>query len=94
MHVGQTVLLAHAAIERLMLRMRMNVDQPRQYQTIRAVDDPVRFPGIITPDKSDRIAGKGDVDVAAVDVTSGAFVLGDEPIGFADEVDGHRSVLH
>src|SRR6266404_4493922 len=78
MHVVQAMLLAHPAVERLVLRMGMNVDQPGQYQTILTVDDPVRRPGIISADKDDHIVGKGDVDIAPIALTPGAFVPGDD----------------
>jgi hypothetical protein len=74
--------------------MGMNVNQPRQYKTLLAVDHPVCRPGIISPDKSNRIVGKGDVGIAAIGVMPGAFVPGDHPIGIADDGLGHCSVPH
>ena len=85
MHVAQAVLLAHAAVERLVLGVRMDVDQPRQHQTILAVDDPVRRPRVIPPDKIDAIVGKGDIDAAPVDLARDAFVPGDDPVGVFDD---------
>ena len=79
------MLFAHPAVKGLMLGVRVNVDQPRQYEAILAVDHAVYRPGIISPDKSDRIVGKGDVGVAAVGVMPRVFVPGDDPIGIADD---------
>ena len=76
MHVAQAVLLAHAAVERLVLGVRMDVDQPRQHQAVLAIDDSVGRPRVIASDKSDQVIGKSDIDAAAVDVPQGAFVPG------------------
>ena len=94
MHVAHPVLLAHPAIERLVLGMSMDVDQPGQYQPILTVDHPLRRPGVIASDKDDRAIAKGDVYIAAVDVTLGALVPGDDPVGILDDGRGHDSGLH
>jgi hypothetical protein len=77
--------LAHAAIKRLVLGMRMNVDQSRQHQPILAVDHPIRSTGVIPPDKGDPVFGKSDIDPAAIDMAPGALVPGDDPIGILDD---------
>src|SRR5260370_28016581 len=69
--------------------MRVDVDQSRQYQSIPAVDHPVRRSGVISSDESNRVVDEDDVDVAAIAVTPGGLVPGDNPIGFLDDGHGH-----
>src|SRR5208282_2323634 len=84
---------SHPAIERLVLRMRMDVDQPGQDEAIFAIDHPLCHAGIIPSDKVDRAFRKRDVDIAAINVTSGGLVPGDDPSGVPDDRRGHCSVL-
>jgi hypothetical protein len=85
MHIAQTVLLAHPAVEGLVLGMRMDVDQPRQHQPVLAVDHPVRVPAEISSGKGDHAVGKSDVNTPAIGVTPGRLVPGDDPIGIPDD---------
>jgi hypothetical protein len=64
----KAVLLAQAAIERLVLGMRVDVDKSGQDQPVAAVDDPVRRTLVILAEKGDAVVGKGNVDIATVDV--------------------------
>src|ERR1700745_813880 len=86
------MLLAHPTIERLVLGVRGDVDQPWQYGAISPVDDPVRHPWIIASDKDDRAVGKGDVDIAAIDMAPGNLVPGDHPIGISDDGRSHSGL--
>src|SRR5215472_17566040 len=85
MHVAHAVLLAYTAIERLVRGMRMDIDQSGQDQAILAVDDPIRRSRKIPPNEDDSTAGKGDVGIAAVDVTPGSLVPADDPVGIPDD---------
>jgi len=52
------VLLAHPTIERLVLGMRVNVDQARQDKSILAVDYPIGRAAVIPPEKVIRSSAK------------------------------------
>jgi hypothetical protein len=54
MHVGDAVLLADAAIKRLVMRVRMDVDEARHHHQPGAVDGAVRDPSKPLPRKSMR----------------------------------------
>jgi hypothetical protein len=71
----------------------MDVDEPRQYQPIPAVDQPVRRPGVIASDKDDPVVGERDIDVPPIGVAPGCLVPGDGPIGVADSSGGQGTVL-
>jgi hypothetical protein len=80
-------------MERLVLRVRMDVDEPGQYEPVPAVDHPVRRPGVIASDKGDPVVGKGDVDISAIGVVPGCLVPGDRPTSVADGSGGQGAVL-
>src|SRR5205085_3815564 len=80
-HARQAVLLTDAAIERLVLGVRMDVDQAGDDEAGAAVDDPVRGAGKFASDKGDAVVLENEVDTAAVDMMAGRFVPGDQPGG-------------
>jgi len=90
-HVAQAVLLAYTTIKRLVLGMRMDVDEARQYQPILAVDNLVCHAAVIPSDEHDRAPGKGNVQMAPVDMTAGGLIPGHDPIGIADNGGGQPS---
>ena len=89
MHIAHPVLFPHAAVERLVLGVRMDVDQSRQYQAILSVDHPFRYRWVISSDKDDHVVRERDIRTAAVDVPSGTFVPGNDPVGVLDDSGGH-----
>ena len=52
--------------------------------------DPVGVSGEIAADMGDAVVREGEVDIAAVDVTAGRLVPGDDPGGVLDYGGGHR----
>jgi hypothetical protein len=91
--IAHAVFLAHPAVERLVLRMRMNVDEPRQQQPILAIDNPVRGTGVISSGESDLVVDKRDIDAAAIDLVAGCFVPRNNPIEVSDHCRSHRAFL-
>ena len=90
MHRRKPVLLADAAIERLVLGMRMDVYEAGNHGTLGAVDDPVRRTGVIVADVGDAVVGKGEIEIAAVDVPPRRLVPGNHPGGVLDHSGRHR----
>src|SRR5262249_14260053 len=60
-----------------------------QYEAVCAVDDLVRRPRIIGPNKDNGAAGEGNVDIAAINVASDILIPGDYPIGISDDGRNH-----
>src|ERR1700731_3082969 len=84
------MLLADAAVERLVFGVRMDVDEPRHDQALAAVDRHIGWPGETAPDKADPLVGECDVEPAPVDVAAAALVPRDDPGGVLDHGGGHR----
>ena len=88
-HVGDAVLLADAAIDRLVARVRVDVDEAGHHHAAAPVDDRVRLAGEARPDVHDRIVGERHVDVSTVYVALGALLPGDHPVGVLDQGRDH-----
>jgi hypothetical protein len=84
------MLLADAAIQRLMLGMRMDIDQPGHDEAGAAVDRAVGRSGEAGPDEGDPVVGESDIDIAAIDMPAQPFVPGDHPGGVFDQRRRHR----
>ena len=70
----------------------MDVDEPRQYQPILAVDHPLSRAAVIPPDERDPVVGKDDIDVPPVSM-AGGLVACDDPIGITDYGGAHELLL-
>ena len=81
--------LADAAVERFVMRVRVDVDQPRHDQPGGAVDRLIRRAGKAAPDKADPVVGERDIDAAAIHMLTQAFIPRDRPGGIFDDCGGH-----
>src|SRR5215472_17644137 len=86
------MLFAYSAVERLVLGVRVNVDQPGQYQAVSPLDDPVRRRWIIRSDEDNGVVGKCNVDISAIDMAPGHLVPGNYPAGVSDDGRGHNVI--
>ena len=71
-HARQAVLLADAAIERLVLGCEWMLIRPGITSAVAAVDVPVGGAGVAAADMGDAVVGERDIDAAAIDVAAGA----------------------
>ncbi len=89
-HRAHAVLLADAAVRRLVSGMRVHVDQARHHQPRAPVHGGVGRAAIRRTDMGQRAVVEDDVDAAPVFVAPRGLVPGDDPIGVADGRD-HRA---
>src|SRR4051812_20210094 len=69
----------------------MDVDEAGDHCPAGAVDDLLRGAGVIGPEMDDAVAGKGEVDVAAIGVPAAPGVPGDDPVRVPDQCGRHRA---
>ena len=86
------MLLANAAIERLVLGMRVDVDEAGDHRPAGAVDEPLRGAGVIGSEMDNAVAGKGQIDIAAIGVPAALDIPGHHPIRVPDQRGRHRAL--
>src|SRR3712207_1191692 len=91
------MLLADAAIERLVLGVRMDVDETGDHRSAGAVNDPVPSggmtgAGVIGTEMDDAIAGKGKIDIPAIRMPAPLRVPGDNPGCIPEDGGRHRAL--
>ncbi len=87
------MLLADAAIERLVLGVRMDVDETGKHCPAVAVNEPLRGAGVIGSEVDNAVAAKGQIDIAAIGVPAVLDVPGDDPVSVLDQRGLHRAPL-
>ena len=92
-HGGDAVLLAHAAIERLGARMRVQVDQPWHHHQVGPVDRRINSTVVMPAHEAERVAGEGDVTAHQISVPPVCRIPGDDAGGVADAGRGWHDVL-
>src|SRR5690349_17159469 len=73
------MLLADTAIERLVLGVRVDVDQAGNDQPRAAVDNPVGRAGVAFAEKADTVVGKSEIDITPIGVAALRLVPADDP---------------
>ncbi len=86
-HGGDAVILAHAAIERLGVRMRMDVDQPGHHHQLAPVDRRVRMSGVVPANERHRIARERQIAIHQVGMPAIRAVPRNDDRGVADAGD-------
>ena len=87
--VAHAVLLAQAALDGLVLRVGVDVDEAGHDHQLAAADRVLRLAGEAGADVDDAVVREGHVDVAGVDVARAGRVPDDGPGGVADEGGRH-----
>ena len=83
------MLLADAAIDGLVAKMRVHVDEAGHHHQAAAVDRDLGGAAEIRPDVRDAARPERDIDPLAVDVALLARVPGNRPAGILDQGCGH-----